>query len=484
MNYLEKAAALKPHLFETKCYPLKETEPGERYMRSGDNFTLDFGTHLVGCFHIKLETDNIPDSPLQVDFVFAEMPFELDDYVYTGGLSSTWIQKATVYYDVIPEEIVLPRRYAFRYVKICFPGNTAYKIRYKYSYCISVTSADESNLAELPDDADELTRKIDDISIRTLKNCMQYVFEDGPKRDRRLWLGDLYLQTKANFYTFKNYDLVKRCLYLFAGLAHENGCLSSAVYPEPVLKNQEWIIHDYALFFIGTLYDCYEYAKDLDFVRELWSTAYRQAEIAVEALDENGLVKTENYFIDWCDGLDKTAAGQGVLICMLKQALKLAEILNENEHAEFLKGCIEKAEYAAKKLYDSAIGLFVCGQNRQISVASQMWMILAEVFNIDENCRILENIEKNKNIVKTVTPYAMHYYIEALMQCGKKNDAFNIIRSYWGGMAQKGADCFWEVYIPGEPEASPYNSYRINSYCHAWSCTPTYFFRKYIFTNH
>lgn len=29
-------------------------------------------------------------------------------------------------------------------------------------------------------------------------DCMQSVFEDGPKRDRRLWLGDLRLQALAS----------------------------------------------------------------------------------------------------------------------------------------------------------------------------------------------------------------------------------------------------------------------------------------------
>ncbi|MFR6136264.1 MAG: hypothetical protein ACLUI0_06370 [Blautia massiliensis (ex Durand et al. 2017)] len=61
---------------------------------------------------------------------------------------------------------------------------------------------------------DEMAKKLDRVSLRTLQNCMQDVFEDGPKRDRRLWLGDLRLQALANYETFKNYDLVKRCLYL------------------------------------------------------------------------------------------------------------------------------------------------------------------------------------------------------------------------------------------------------------------------------
>lgn len=86
---------------------------------------------------------------------------------------------------------------------------------------------------------------------------------------------------------------------------------------------------------------------------------------------------------------------------------------------------------------------------------------------------------KTTKAVKTVTPYARHYYAQAMFDCGLEDKALQMILEYWGGMVKKGADCFWEVYIPSNPEASPYGYYRINSYCHAWSCTPTYFIRKY-----
>jgi alpha-L-rhamnosidase len=47
-------------------------------------------------------------------------------------------------------------------------------------------------------------------------------------------------------------------------------------------------------------------------------------------------------------------------------------------------------------------------------------------------------------------------------------------------MISDGADTFWELYNPDDKKLSPYGSNLINSYCHAWSCTPTYFIRKYL----
>ena len=80
----------------------------------------------------------------------------------------------------------------------------------------AVSSADESRLLPFaPRNADD--EALDRVARHTLRDCMQTVFEDGPKRDRRLWLGDLRLQALANYATYRNYDLVKP-LYLLAGI--------------------------------------------------------------------------------------------------------------------------------------------------------------------------------------------------------------------------------------------------------------------------
>ena len=59
------------------------------------------------------------------------------------------------------------------------------------------------------------------------------------------------------------------------------------------------------------------------------------------------------------------------------------------------------------------------------------------------------------------------------------DEAAAYIKNYWGGMVKLGADTFYEVYVPGDPDFSPYGDRMINSMCHAWSCTPSYFIRKY-----
>ena len=67
-------------------------------------------------------------------------------------------------------------------------------------------------------------------------------------------------------------------------------------------------------------------------------------------------------------------------------------------------------------LFDKEKGLFVSGDKKQISWASQIWFVLAGILTNEENKALLERITKEKSAVKLVTPYAHHYYVMALLE--------------------------------------------------------------------
>ncbi|WP_260870997.1 alpha-L-rhamnosidase-related protein [Paenibacillus xylanexedens] len=119
------------------------------------------------------------------------------------------------------------------------------------------------------------------------------------------------------------------------------------------------------------------------------------------------------------------------------------------------------------------------GEARQVSWASQVWMILAEVVDAPLARNLLERLERNENAIGMATPYMVHHYVDALVLSGQREKAMEQIRKYWGGMLKNGADTFWELYDPEDKTFSPYGSNLVNSYCHAWSCTPSYFIRRY-----
>lgn len=454
----------------------------------GDSFTLDFGDHQVGYVTLSVSAaGSPPDAPLKLKLTFGEMPCEIGDSFadYEGWLSSSWLQEELLFIDVLPAQVRLPRRYSFRYLKIeVLDASPKYKAVFGDIACEAVTSADLTRVAALPDTLPGDLRRMDKIALKTLQDCMQTVFEDGPKRDRRLWIGDLRLQAQANYATFRNYDLVRRCLYLFAGLRLEDGAVGACVFEKPAPHVDDTRLYDYSLFFVAALRDYYMASSDRAALEELWPVARDQIDIALRRLDERGIVKDDDSwycFIDWHPELNKQAPAQAVLIYCLKRGLELAGVLGlETEQARIARH-IEAAEQAAlEHLWDEPSGWFVSGASRQVSWATQVWMVLAEVLPAGKNAALLAKLLAEKPPIGMTTPYMHHHLVEALFQCGMREEAIAHMRAYWGGMMADGADCFWEIYNPEDKRLSPYGSNMINSYCHAWSCTPTYFIRAYL----
>lgn len=453
---------------------------------------VDFAEHLTGYYTFTIKAiHNFPDAPMRLKFTFGEVPAELATPFdpYPGGLSRAWLQDETVTVVDLPATITIPRRLAFRYLKIDLLASSN-GFDFAFSDMSFKASTSVSALpAQLASTTSSLISKIDEVGLNTLKECMQTVYEDGPKRDRRLWTGDLYLESIANTYSFKNHDLTKRCLYVLAGLSQRNGYLYASTFERPDLHAQEGqpFLFEYSLLFNAALKEYLLASGDKETAEDLWPVAKKQTENIAKHLDNNGLFDTEAaskdgwwLFVDWREGLDKQAALQGILIFAMKETLNLAKQLGKEKEVADLPPLIAKMTKAARtSLYDKSSGLFTSGSSKQLSYASQSWMVLSEVATKAEAQKALKEIAKVTNAVKPGTPYLTHYYVAAMIKAGLNKDAKSLVETYWGGMVAKGADTFWEAYDPDNDKLSPYNFFPINSYCHAWSCTPVYFIRKY-----
>ncbi|MCQ5089399.1 hypothetical protein NE475_14185 [Ruthenibacterium lactatiformans] len=441
------------------------------------------GEHLVGYVTLTLGvTGQHPDAPAWLQLRFAERRCELDEKAehYHGWISPAWIQQEQLHVDVLPTTIRLPRRYAFRYLQIeALAGSDHWKVTVERIDCETVSSADWTVLPAYKTEDAELQR-LDKIACKTLHDCMQQVFEDGPKRDRRLWLGDLRLQALANYETFRQYDLVKRCLYLFAGSTLSDGQIGAGMFTAPRVQVDMAPMFDYSLLFVPTLLDYFNATKDTGTLRELWPTALEQIRLASRRFDEQNIVRDGMVlgwcFIDWNLQLNRQASAQGVYLYCVRAAEHLAAYLNDRQTEAWLcEEYAQKRSAAEKVLYAPSQGLFVSGKERQVSWASQIWMVLGGA----ADAQVLDAVAKWDNAIGITTPYLYHHYVQALLDTGRRAQALNAIREYWGSMAKSCADTFWELYRPDAPDASPYGGTLVNSYCHAWSCGPAYFLRRY-----
>lgn len=460
------------------------------HLGKGDEVIVDFGKPHVGSISLGFKPiGSPPDAPLHVRLTFGEMPIEVkEDFAsYSGWISSSWLQQESLHIDILPNVITLPRRYSFRYLKVVvLDTSPKYQVVIDHISVKHQTSACRDNVDNY-DAQSILDHQIDQISLKTLENCMQEVFEDGPKRDRRLWLGDLRLQAIANYETFKNFDLVKHDLYLFAATTNYQGQVSANVFIHPNVIPDDTYLFDYSLLFAVTLFDFYKATNDINTLKELWPIALKQVEIALENVDENGIVIDHPdewwAFFDWNDNLNKQASAQAILIYTLDRVIQMATIIEDERRNDLLSERERLVHSAITYLFDEEQGFFISGENRQISWSSQVWMVLADILDKDQAKALLkQTLSYNPNI-KLVTPYMHHYLVEALIHTGLRDEAKRHIDQYWGEMVRLGADTFWELFDPDEPSYSPYGSPLINSYCHAWSCTPTYFLRKYFNDN-
>ena len=453
--------------------------------------TLDFGRHMVGYFkfHTKTIGNRPQDAPVRIKFFFGELPAELNTPLdpWRGGLSRAWMQDEVVTVTQVDQWIEIPRRLAARYLKIELMGaSNDFDFAIDDVEFLAQSSAGEV-LTQLEPGCPDIVRDINNVGIETLRECMQTVYEDGPKRDRRLWIGDMYLESLANRYSFRNNQMTKHCLYLFAGLAADDGIVISNCFeePEPHAQLGSYCL-TYCLLWNSALLEYLKDTGDRETANDLFKVAKRQTEDAISYVDDRGIFDKDKrggwvwLFFDWRDRLDVNTPMQGATIFALQQTYELARMLGREQEVKEYPALIKKMTQAARKyLYNKQRGVMESGTDRQVSILAQTWLIKSGVLNKKEGAKAIRTALATDGVYMPGTPYATHYLIDAMLLCDMKQEARDYLIDYWGGMVRKGADTFWEAYDPKDDHISPYGFSPVNSACHAWSCTPVYFIHKY-----
>ncbi|EPE34801.1 Six-hairpin glycosidase [Glarea lozoyensis ATCC 20868] len=330
----------------------------------------------------------------------------------------------------------MPRRYAFRYVKCeILDTSPKYKVRFsnfKVTAISAVSPEVAASVASLNTRHQDLM-DIDRVSRLTVRSCMQTVFEDGPRRDRRLWMGDLRLQALGNYCTFKDFNSGKQCLYMFAALPREGrGKLTSLCFERPNLAAaSDYIVH-YDALFGATVYDYTLASGEHETAKELWSTILGSMKVALSHVDEKSRFSSDKTaawkFLDWSEGLDTNAGMHELELFCCKQINALATILHyPKPHADVAKEMTDAVHY----FYDEEQELFVSGSNRQVSWTSQAWMALSASMPPSSALLAMKKAMSHPGAVKPLTPYAYHHVAEALARNDGKEECLVLLRQYW-----------------------------------------------------
>ena len=503
-EFAQKANNVLPQLIAQPCQParlvrfvddsstyfgkrpvldLPSSELPDQLWGRGDQFTLDFGIHRVGYVSFKLDAEGINvDAPCRLRLTFGESPFDVTESMegVDTWISTSWLPDEVINVDFMPENVSIPRRHAFRFLRVeIVDTSPKYKVKFSDVVCRAVSAVEPDTPLDIYDYGDPALQDIDEISMLTLRDCMQTVFEDGPRRDRRAWIGDLRLQALSNYPTFRNHDLVKRNLYMFAALPREDSSLPACMFEKPALRAASDYIVDYDTLFGAMVYDYVLASGDIETGQSLWQTVQGSLLKSLEHLDRQtdcfDSSRTSAWkFLDWAEGLDTSAGLHGVLLYSLKAVNDLASLLKIEPPytAE-----IDRMTAGAAAFVDQDSGHIISGPDRQVSLASAAWLTIAGALPKETCQTALLKALKSPCTVKPLTPYLWHHICHALATVELYDECIELLRSYWGGMVKAGADTFWECFDAENPRASPYGDVRNNSFCHAWSCTPSWLLR-------
>lgn len=444
-----------------------------------EEIIVDFGNHYTGYLNIEMCGDKnscIPDSPTVINFEFAEMPIELvKEFVYSKeSLSVGWLQSESKSVAFMPYKGSLERRYSFRYLKLKRTDTANFKICLTALYIDAVSAVNAETVKPLRS-GDDLLDRIDAMCVNTLKECEQDVFEDGPKRDRRLWIGDLRLQALVDYQTFNNISLIKRCIYLFAENLTEEGLVTPCVFPDTPPYIDQWIYLDYSLCLVLCLSDYLENTGDSQLPLELYDIALNQIKYAERNFDrKNGKINAP-FFIDH-GNYNRDVAALGYLSYVLVHTISLSEKVGKP--TEWLKGIYKEVTDSLLRYRDIKTELFITDDG-EISWQSQVWTALSGALSKEECRQLLKKTRESDPQIRMSSPFMTHYYLEALYKCDEQEYALKYIKNYWGAMLTAGYDCCPECFDTRNDMLSPYANIVLNSACHAWSCTPTYLIRKY-----
>lgn len=445
--------------------------PAPIHLVPGAQQLVDFGEELVG--HLTVRTDG----PMLLTLAPGESELEARDFVErtenplrTAGLVSpgTWRD---------------PRRSALRYVTVRNDGAVPTTVDVGLdAFEIELAVAGEFR------SADPLLDQIYEVGRRTVLRCTHDYVEDGPKRDRLLWLGDLAAVADVFGLTVGDLRPLRRSLLLAASVQLRNGALPG-VGPHP----NDLVLADYVPQWLLAARSYVCHSGDLDTATLLLPTIRRAVQYLLERIGPEGLVGPEEetdwwVFLDWNRrepfGAPVEKCGYVVALSLMVAAGLAAAadvagwIGRERETSAWRADAALLRERVFERAWDEdvrAVVDWVRGgeRTRHVSRFTTAWAIRAGVGDPARRAAMADLLAHPAGRAEpTTTGYGQAYNVAALFEARHPQAALALVRRYWGSMLERGATTFWESFDPDEDRATELDLYGRRygvSRCHAWS---------------
>ena len=332
---------------------------------------------------------------------------------------------------------------------------------------------------------DEMLNRIWAVASETFQLCSGLFFIDGIKRDRWIWAGDAYQSDCVNRYLYFDREIGKRT--------------SRALRGNTEIRQHINTIVDYSMLWLIGVENEYLMDGDAAYVREMYPKMQAMMRLLLSQTDGNGFVvgrERDWIYIDWAD-IDKEGPISAEQILLWKCLRTMAEcaripgvISGEALTAEKTAADYEmRAQVLKEKIdsyfWDAEKGAFIDGftsGKRHVTRHANIFAVLFDFADEEQTAKILKNVLENETVPAITTPYFKFFELDAFGKLGRLDIVWQTIHSYWGGMLERGAVTFWELFDPSETGADQYAMYGDpfgKSLCHAWGASPIYLLGKY-----
>lgn len=319
-------------------------------------------------------------------------------------------------------------------------------------------------------------KKIWDVAEKTFKLCSGIFYIDGVKRDRWIWGGDAYQSMYVGNALFNDPDINRRTYRALFGNQ------SPATHINTIV--------DYSMLCIIGVFEHVEQYKDIPFLEEMYPKLRCLTELLISQTNEYGFVcgrEKDWIFIDWADfDQEGPLCAEQVLLAEVYRVMGASErilgISDSSDYYELRQKLLENIEkYYWDNKQKAYIDSYKSGK-KHVTRHANIFAIRYDIADESRKKEIVNSVILNDAVPQITTPYFKFFEQDALCKMGFLDRVFEIIKSYWGGMIDLGADTFWEEYDPSKSLDKQYEMYGDpygKSMCHAWSSSPIYLLTKY-----
>lgn len=444
-------------LLQEKRLQIGLSEPDTVQIKGGGYLILDFGREQSGGIRILTHGAN-GDKRVRLRFgeSLSETCAELGEKNATNDHSNRdFTVELQNYSDMTFGNT------GFRFVRLDFLGKDS---GFGIKSIVAASDEDEREEVGRFECDDPVINEIWNTASRTLRLCLHNgYFWDGVKRDRLVWIGDLYPEMRSSFCLYKNTSETE----------------NSLIFAKEQTPLPGWIngIPMYSMWWLIILSENYFHGGDRKFAQEQLSYVQGLLEQLDEYVLSDGSTAFAFNFIDWPTHYeaggdkrkeyDELAGVNYLLRIALNATSKLLRALGKDDGI-----CEKMTEKLKRKSYEVKA-------YKQIA-ALGVWAG--------------EKTEYNRRLITEggasgISTFMSYPILSAVTAYGEYDKAFAILKEYYGGMLKMGATTFWEDFDlswtknasridgfpkPGEKDihgdygAFCYTGFR-HSLCHGWA---------------